>query len=94
MEQRATVRVMITGRVQGVGFRYWVSKQAGARELHGWVRNLRDGSVEAVFSGPAFVIEDMISICAEGPNMARVDSIQRFSAEAPQEKGFQTLPTI
>ena len=46
-----TVHVMVTGRVQGVGFRAWVEREARARRLGGWVRNRADGAVEAVFSG-------------------------------------------
>jgi len=93
-EESATIRVVIAGRVQRVGFRLWVSQQAGARELHGWVRNHNTGEVEAVFSGSASVVEDMIGICHAGPDAARVETVQRFPAEMPQEKGFQTLPTV
>jgi acylphosphatase len=88
------VRVVIEGRVQRVGFRYWVSGQATTRQLQGWVRNNHTGEVEAVFSGPASIVEDMISVCHEGPESARVVSIQRYSAAMPTEKIFQTLPTV
>ena len=47
---------MIRGRVQGVGYRAWVEHQASTRDLEGWVRNRRDGSVEALFAGPADVV--------------------------------------
>ena len=93
-EETSTVRVIIAGRVQRIGFRYWVIDQASSRGLHGWVRNHNTGEVEAVFSGPASAVEDMIGICHEGPDGARVDTIERFPAEAPTEKGFNTLPTV
>ncbi len=58
----ATIRqVMIRGRVQGVGYRAWVEERALAQDLEGWVRNRRDGSVEALFAGPPEVVTDMVS---------------------------------
>ncbi|QOZ33911.1 acylphosphatase [Bradyrhizobium sp. CCBAU 53421] len=68
--------VTISGRVQGVGYRAWVDEQANSRGLEGWVRNRRDGSVEAVFAGPDDVVADMIAACRRGPFSARVDSVQ------------------
>ena len=55
---RAILQVMIRGRVQGVGYRAWVEYQAAASGLEGWVRNRRDGSVEAVFAGPPARVAD------------------------------------
>jgi acylphosphatase len=72
-----TIRhVVIRGRVQGVGYRAWVEYQAGLRQLAGWVRNRRDGSVEAVFAGPEAVVSEMIAACRRGPSAARVDAVQ------------------
>jgi acylphosphatase len=72
-----TIRhVMIRGRVQGVGYRAWVEHQAHLRRLNGWVRNRRDGSVEAVFAGPEAVVSGMIAACRRGPTAARVDAVQ------------------
>ena len=62
--------------MQGVGYRAWVEHQAIARDLEGWVRNRRDGSVEAVFAGPADIVSEMIAACRRGPSMARVDAVQ------------------
>lgn len=90
----SSVRVVIEGRVQRVGFRYWVIDQANARNLRGWVRNLQSGNVEALFSGSKQLVMEMINLCHQGPSAARVDSIQEFSAENPTEPGFQYLPTI
>ena len=69
-------QVTITGRVQGVGYRAWVEHRAVAHNLEGWVRNRRDGSVEALFAGPADVVSDMIAVCRRGPSSARVDAVQ------------------
>ena len=72
-----TIRhVTVTGRVQGVGYRAWVADEASARHLEGWVRNVRDGSVEALLVGPADVVADMIAACRRGPSMARVDAVR------------------
>ena len=66
--------VVIRGRVQGVGFRMWVEDEALRRVLEGWVRNRRDGSVEAIFSGPEDRVADMIAACRHGPRGAHVDA--------------------
>ena len=68
-------RVLITGRVQGVGYRAWVEHRARAHDLEGWVRNRRDGSVEALFAGPAEVVAAMVASCRRGPSSARVDAV-------------------
>jgi len=75
------VRVRITGRVQGVGYRAWTVDEARQRELSGWVRNLADGDVEAVFSGPATVVDDMVEACRRGPSRARVNHVMIEVAE-------------
>ena len=69
--------VTVTGRVQGVGYRAFVADEASARDLEGWVRNCRDGSVEALLAGPADDVADMIAVCRLGPSMARVDAIRQ-----------------
>lgn len=73
--------VLIRGTVQGVGFRYWTRRTATARGLEGWVRNRRDGSVEAVFAGPEQVVAEMIALCHRGPEAARVDTVVEKPAE-------------
>jgi acylphosphatase len=75
-------QVRITGRVQGVGYRAWVEHRARAHGLEGWVRNRRDGSVEALFAGPADVVADMIALCRRGPSSARVEAVQDEPANA------------
>lgn len=90
-------QVVIRGRVQGVGFRAFVLSQAGARGLQGWVRNLDDGSVEALFSGSGPAIEAMIAVCRQGPSGAAVEVIEERSAKlddiARARGGFTVLPT-
>jgi len=96
----ATIRqVTIRGRVQGVGFRYWVEQEAGAHGLEGWVRNRRDGSVEALFAGSADVVAEMIGICRRGPPLARVEAVHEEPASPDalnlrrSGERFSVLPT-
>lgn len=67
--------VIVTGRVQGIGYRAWTGDQAILLGLQGWVRNRRDGSVEAVFAGPQVAVMQMIEMCHRGPPPARVDHV-------------------
>jgi acylphosphatase len=67
--------VTMRGRVQGVGYRAWVEHQA-AHGLEGWVRNRRDGSVEALFAGPEDVVSKVIALCRRGPSSARVAGVE------------------
>jgi len=97
----ATIRhVAIRGRVQGVGYRAWVEEEATARRLEGWVRNRRDGSVEAVFAGSDDVVGDMIAACRRGPSSARVDAVEDETAGSDMlnlrhaGERFSVLPTI
>jgi acylphosphatase len=76
----AILQVTIRGRVQGVGYRAWVEEQAVACGLEGWVRNRRDGSVEALFCGPAGKVGEMVALCRHGPPSARVESVTRETA--------------
>ncbi|MEH6950515.1 acylphosphatase [Nitrobacter sp. NHB1] len=92
-------QIVIRGRVQGVGFRYWTMREAIRLGVAGWVRNRRDGSVEALFAGPADAVADMVARCRLGPESARVDAVedQPVTANAlkmirPGER-FSQLPT-
>ena len=97
---RAIIQVMITGGVQGVGYRAWVEHQALARKLEGWVRNRRDGRVEALFAGPAAVVADIVALCRRGPPSARVEAVQEEPASSDAlnvrraGERFSVLPTI
>ena len=91
--------IVVRGRVQGVGYRAFVEREALALGLEGWVRNCRDGTVEALFAGEITVVESMIEACKRGPYAARVDQIdQREGTSAdvrlrrPGEM-FSVLPT-
>jgi acylphosphatase len=97
---RAILLVTIRGRVQGVGYRAWVEYQAMASGLEGWVRNRRDGSVEALFAGPDRAVADMVALCRHGPPSARVAAVLDEPAGADQlglrgpGEGFSVLPTV
>ncbi len=68
-------RVLVSGRVQGVAFRDTCQRAAKERGVTGWVRNLGDGRVEAVFEGPAAKVDEMVEWARHGPSMAAVDDI-------------------
>ena len=87
----SAVRVVIHGRVQGVWYRGWTVDQATARDLDGWVRNRRDGTVEALFSGEDAAVELMIEVCRSGPPAARVREIERNPAQPPDMRGFRQI---
>jgi acylphosphatase len=70
------VRVVVSGRVQGVFFRATCARRARALGLGGSVRNMPDGSVEAVFEGPSADVEAMVAWCRSGPELARVDEVE------------------
>ena len=85
-------RLVISGRVQGVGYRAWMIDKAAALGLSGWVRNRADGAVEALIAGDVAAVEEMSRLCRRGPRMARVVSIEEDLAEAPEEPGFRIVP--
>lgn len=93
------LRVVIRGHVQGVGFRAFVEYTAQDHGVAGWVRNRRDGSVEAVFAGPAEIVAAMIDVCRRGPPGSRVDSIKEQEGGADDlaaryaGERFSVLPT-
>ena len=89
----STVRVVVSGRVQGVWFRAWTEQQARALGLDGWVRNRRDGTVEAVLSGAPEVVEKMIEALWEGPPLAQVAAIDRFEHSEAVLPGFAVKST-
>jgi acylphosphatase len=69
--------IMVYGRVQGVGYRAFVEREALKRGVEGWVRNRRDGAVEAVLSGPANAVAGVVEACRRGPFAARVDTVDQ-----------------
>jgi acylphosphatase len=88
------VRVRIEGSVQGVGFRYWTERVASELGLGGWVRNRRDGSVEALFCGPREDVALMLARCRDGPRGARVTSVKIVEEGGAAPDGFEVLPTV
>jgi acylphosphatase len=94
MPGETTIHLIITGRVQGVGYRAWCKATADECGLSGWVRNRRDGSVEALARGGAEDIEKFVAACRQGPTFAKVDDIARsLSAEVPPW-GFEQRATL
>lgn len=90
---RIARRVRIEGRVQGVWFRGWTVAEADRRGLAGWVRNRRDGSVEAYFAGEAAAVAAMIAACRRGPPAARVLRVTDEDAADDGAADFVQRPT-
>jgi len=86
-----TKKIRVEGRVQGVWYRKWTVDQAVTRRLSGWVRNHRDGSVEAVFSGSEQQVEEMVALCWKGPPAARVTRVSEQTVPLPVADGFRQL---
>ena len=92
-EAPRTVHLRIEGRVQGVGYRAFVEMRAAALCLSGWVRNRRDGSVEAVVQGPPATVDDMLDACRKGPPGSRVDRVEIIAEGVGCFDGFEVRPT-
>jgi acylphosphatase len=96
---QAILHVTISGRVQGVGYRAWLEHRATRAGIEGWVRNRADGSVEAVFAGPARMVGEMVALCRHGPPSSRVEAVlhepggaELLELRRPGER-FSMLPT-
>jgi len=87
------VRLVISGRVQGVGFRAFVERRAYRHGVRGWVRNRRDGTVEALFIGDERALAETETACRRGPSMAVVTQLDRFDATDDGSVGFEARPT-
>ena len=89
MTVMTTQRLIVSGRVQGVGYRDYTVRQAKALGVTGWVRNTRDGRVEMLASGDEEALERFVEACRSGPTLARVDSIDAHpDNEERSAKGF------
>ena len=88
-----TVRLRITGRVQGVGYRLWASRVAASLGLRGWVRNRLDGSVEALVTGAPEDVAAMVGACRNGPRGAQVAGVSAAPDRDDGSIGFAALPT-
>lgn len=84
-------RLEISGRVQGVGYRDWIVAKARNLGLSGWVRNMPNGSVEALIAGDTAAVEELARLCRRGPRLAEVASIEENPAEFPEQDGFFRL---
>ncbi|RYE02034.1 MAG: acylphosphatase [Sphingomonadales bacterium] len=85
----AIKRILVSGRVQAVGFRDWVVRTAKAEGITGWVRNRNDGSVEMIASGEEDAVARFADACREGPSLARVDHVEVLEAQGEKPgKGF------
>ena len=88
-------RLVITGRVQGVGYRDWALATGRRLGISGWVRNRRDGAVEVLVVGEEAAVGAMIEACWEGPSLARVDAIDVEPVDLDVlPEGFTRLPTL
>jgi acylphosphatase len=87
-------RLLITGLVQGVGYRASFERQAVALGLRGWVRNRRDGSVEAEVDGDAAAVERIIDWARKGPPASHVDHVITEEAAPSSEREFKILSTL
>ena len=98
MTDRRIVHLIVRGRVPGVGFRAFVEETAFDLGLKGWVRNRRDGTVEAVAAGASTAVDALIEAVRRGPRMARVDAVDIAEADedalSPSHGGFGSLPTV
>jgi acylphosphatase len=86
-------RFVVSGRVQGVGFRYFVAREIGALGVAGWVRNLPDGRVEVVAAGDAAQLAAVEGRLWQGPPHADVAEVESTEAEPPRWTDFRVLPT-
>jgi len=90
-----SLRLRVTGQVQGVGFRYAMQSEAARRGLSGWVRNRRDGSVEALVQGETGAVEALVDWARRGPPGARVDALRSEAAAGEALlAGFELRPTV
>ncbi len=88
------VLVTISGQVQGVGFRWWAIQKAKSLGINGWIRNRKDGSVEALLSGATDAVNSMIKQCHSGPSLAIVEHVHIGEAEKSMIYGFSQASTI
>jgi acylphosphatase len=91
---RGAARLVIEGRVQGVGYRWWVVEAARGFGLEGWVRNRADGSVEVLAIGEAEDVERLAAACGDGPPGALVRSVRTEAGEDDASVGFEQRATL
>ena len=86
------LRLKISGKVQGVGYRAYVVAEATRLGVDGWIQNRADGTVEALVSGPNAAVEKLVGLCMKGHANAVVKDVEMYKAEAPGAKGFRERP--
>jgi len=89
LEDRTRVHVFVSGEVQGLGFRQAIADKANEQGVTGWVRNLRDGRVEAVLEGPRDEVYRVVGLCRAGPKGAKVQGVQVDREPPKNEKTFK-----
>jgi len=89
-----TLKLKIEGIVQGVGYRHFAIQEARRLGLDGWVRNVFDGTVEILVSGPTVPVEAFIGCCMRGPSGARVTDVSLQKTDPPKQKGFSLASTF
>lgn len=94
MSGETGLRLVIHGRVQGVGYRAWVVEQARRLGVRGWVRNRRTGTVEALIHADGATHEVLLAAFRRGPPAASVHDIERFETDEPVPDGFEVRPTL
>jgi acylphosphatase len=88
-----SLRLKIEGHVQGVGYRAYAANEARKLLLDGWVRNIFDGSVEILVSGPTEQVETFVGLCMRGPQWSNVTNVDLHRAEPPKLTGFHIAST-
>ena len=89
----STAHMLVSGHVQGVGYRYWTRQQAEQLQLGGWVRNLHDGRVEIVASGPLPALQRLRTLCSQGPFSARVEQVHAWMLPSTRFRDFEIPPS-
>ena len=87
-------RAIISGIVQGVGYRYWLRGEAERLGVDGWCRNRNDGTVEALFEGDGDAVDRLIALCRQGPPGANVRSVEVVVADPEGTPGFRILASL
>lgn len=97
MSTVTATRLFVRGRVQGVGYRAWLAREAEKQGLSGWVRNRQDGSVEALILAPSDTLAAFLALCRIGPAAAHVSDLATRDETLPAsdaENGFSVRPTV
>lgn len=94
METLITKQLLIHGRVQGVGYRESMRREANRLELSGWVRNRNDGTVEAVVHGSVDAVAQITHWASRGPRFASVSTVEENEIETPNTHRFEILPSL